>query len=97
MVYYHSSRYTTQTVQNGTPSTVHSLIVTFASVVGQYGAGPQLLALDGFAGTGLGAGGPGGPVAEDTVLRARHITGDGLRGRGSPTQLLVHHVAWVAQ
>lgn len=42
-------------------------MLTFPGVVGQDGAGPHLLALDGLTGAGLRASGPGRPVAEHAV------------------------------
>lgn len=64
--------------------------LTFPGVVGQNGACPHLLPLDGLAGAGLGAGGPGRPVAENAVPRARHLAGYGLWSRGRRAEIPVH-------
>lgn len=68
--------------------------LTFPGVVGQNGAGPQLLPLDGLTGAGLRAGRPGRPVAEHTVPRARHLTGHRLRSRGWRAEIFVHLLSW---
>lgn len=79
------------------PSATAQMIVcrwrlTFPGVVSQNGASPHLLALDGLAGARLRARGPGRPVAEHAVSRARHLAGHGLWSCRRRAEIPVHRL-----